>query len=91
MEATTILRKPLLTEKNTDATDQDRYTFEVDKRARKDQIRRAVEEIYGVHVVSVSTMRRGGKVRRTKWGYTKTRDIKKAIVKVREGERIEFF
>ena len=91
MEATTVLRKPLLTEKNTDATDQGRYTFEVDKRARKDQIRRAVEEIYGVHVVSVATMRRKGKVRRTKWGYTKTRDIKKAIVKIREGERIEFF
>lgn len=91
MEATTIIRKPMLTEKNTDAADINRYVFEVDKRATKLQIRSAVEEIYNVRVTEVATIRRKGKVKRTRYGYSKTSEIKKAIVKVHTEDRIEFF
>jgi len=91
MEATIIIRKPLLTEKNTEATEQNRYAFEVDRRAKKPQIRRAVEEMYGVRVLEVATIRQKGKTRRTRWGLHNTPDKKKAIVKVHAEDRIEFF
>ncbi|MBL1215928.1 MAG: 50S ribosomal protein L23 [Planctomycetes bacterium] len=91
MEATTVIRRPLLTEKNTDAAELNRYVFEVDRRARKPQIRQAIVELYGVRVESVSTIRRKGKTRRTRWGYRYTGDVKKAIVKVHPEDRIEFF
>lgn len=91
MDATIVIRKPLITEKNTEATEHNRYAFEVDKRASKPQIRRAIEELYGVRVVDVNTARRKGKVRRTRWGFAETSEIKKAIIKVHPEDRIEFF
>ena len=91
MEATTIIRKPLITEKSNDHMEENRYSFEVDTRARKNQIAKAVEELYEVRVVGVATMRRRGKVRRTRFGYRKTSDTKRAIVKVHPEDRIELF
>lgn len=91
MEATTVIRRPLLTEKNTDAAERNRYVFEVDQRARKPQIKQAIVELYGVRVESVSTILRKGKTRRTRWGYRYTGDTKKAIVKIHPEDRIEFF
>lgn len=91
MEATTVIRKPLITEKNTEAGEFNRYVFEVDKRASKVQIRRAIEEIYGVRVVGVNTIRQQGKVRRTRFGYHQTAETKKAIIKVHDDDRIELF
>ncbi len=91
MEATTVIRKPLITEKSTDQTEENRYTFEVDRRADKGQIARAVGELYNVRVIGVATMRRRGKIRRTRYGYVNTGDIKRAIVKVHPEDRIELF
>ncbi len=91
MESTQVIIKPLVTEKTTHGTDQNRYCFQVDKRARKDQIKRAVEDLYGVRVVKVATMIRKGCQRRNKYGYWKTKSHKRAIVKVHPEDRIELF
>lgn len=91
MEATTIIRHPLVTEKSTEALENNHYSFEVDRRATKPQIRRAIESLYNVRVVSVSTMNRKGVVKRTRYGYTTTREIKKAVVKIHPEDTIELF
>jgi large subunit ribosomal protein L23 len=91
-----ILIRPLVTEKMERLTDrQGQYGFVVDKRANKLQIRKAIEELYGVTVDSVNTMRYGGKVktRYTRAGYIvgRTNSYKKAIVTLKEGEKIDFY
>ena len=91
-----ILLKPIVTEKMTSQTeDHNRYGFLVEKRANKIQIRKAVEEIYGVTVESVNTMRYGGKKksRFTKSGILtgKTDSYKKAIITLAEGDQIDFY
>jgi len=92
MEATTVIRKPLITEKATFASDQhNRYTFQVDRRADKGQIKRAIEELYSVRVLSVATQNRKGQARRSRFGYWFTADVKRAIVKVHPDDRIELF
>ncbi len=92
MESTVIIRKPLITEKATyESSVHNRYVFEVDRRATKPQIRRAVEELYGVRVVGVATQNRKGQLRRNKYGYWKSSDMKRAIVKVHAEDRIDLF
>ena len=91
-----ILLKPIVTEKMTSQTeDYNRYGFLVEKRANKIQIRKAIEEIYGVTVESVNTMRYGGKKksRFTKSGILtgKTDSYKKAIITLAEGDQIDFY
>lgn len=92
-----ILIKPLITEKMTAVTEKfpNRYGFVVDKRAKKSQIKKAVEEMYDVNVESVHTMNYMGKrkVRYTKTGFQvgKSSSFKKAIVTVAEGETIDFY
>jgi len=91
-----ILLKPIVTEKMTGLGEKlHRYGFIVDKRANKVQISRAVEEMYGVTVKSVNTLRYGGKSksRYTKSGviYGRTGATKKAIVTLAEGETIDFY
>lgn len=92
MEATTIIRKPVITEKATYASNEDnRFTFEIDRRATKAQVKRAVEELYSVRVVSVATQLRKGETRRRRHGYTTTGTIKRAIVKVHPEDSIQLF
>jgi large subunit ribosomal protein L23 len=89
-----ILRRPLiLTEKgNTLREQQNQYSFEVARDASKDEIRAAVEKAFpDVHVVAVRTMIVRGKDRRMGRGYAKTQNWKKAIVTLKDGEKIEFF
>ncbi len=92
-----ILIKPLITEKLTAVTEKfpNRYGFIVDKKASKNQIKRAIEEMYDVTVESVNTMNYLGKrkVRYTKTGFREGREtsFKKAIVTVAEGEAIDFY
>ncbi|MDX9948841.1 MAG: 50S ribosomal protein L23 [Bacteroidales bacterium] len=91
-----ILLKPIVTEKMTKDGDKfNRYGFVVDRSANKIQIRKAVEELYGVTVESVNTIRYGGKVktRNTKSGLLvgKTAAIKKAVVTLAEGNKIDFY
>lgn len=94
--SSTILIKPIISEKSETLTDVlNQYTFEVHKSTNKVEIRKAVEKMYGVNVVSVNTLRTPGKVkaRNTKSGVIKGKvsSYKKAIVKLAEGEEINFF
>ena len=91
-----ILLKPIVTEKMTEqGEDLNRYGFVVDKRANKLQIKKAVEEMYGVSVDAVNTMRYLGKKksRFTKSGVIEGRvkSFKKAVVTLVEGEKIDFY
>ncbi len=87
-----ILVKPVLTEKSYDLLPQKTYTFIVDKRANKTEIRSAVEKVFGVQVDSVCTVNRLGKMKRQ--GRTEGRRVstKKAYVKLKKDSKgIEFF
>ncbi len=87
-----IIKKPLVTEKATnEAAEHNRHAFLVDRRATKPQIKQAVEELYGVRVVGVSTMVRKGKLRRYRYGYVQETPTKKAVVKVHPEDTIELF
>ena len=86
-----IIIRPVISEKSYDMITHNRYTFEVAKAARKPQIAAAVTEIFGVTVTSVNTMNVTGKPRRVRVAKGKTRDWKKAIVTLKEGDSIEFF
>ena len=92
MEATRVIRKPLITEKATFATSElNRYTFEIDPRATKHQVKLAVEAVYGVRVLNVATQNRKGQLRRNKFGYWRAKAMKRAVVKVHPDDRIELF
>jgi len=80
-----ILIAPVVSEKSYALLDEGKYTFLVDPRANKTEIKIAVEEIFGVLVSSVHTMNRQGKTRRTRFGTGKRKDTKRAIVSLKEG------
>ena len=80
-----VLRAPVVSEKSYALLDQGKYTFVVDPRANKAEIKHAVEQIFGVRVESVHTMNRRGKTRRTRFGVGKRKDTKRAIVTLRDG------
>lgn len=86
-----IILRPVISEKSYDLIEQNRYTFEVAKTAKKPQIAAAITEIFGVTVTNVNTMNVNGKPRRVRAAKGKTRDWKKAIVTLKEGDTIEFF
>ncbi len=92
MEPTHVIKKPLITEKSTySSAEQNRYAFAVAPGATKPQIRKAIEELYSVRVVSVATQTRPGKTRRGKYGYVTSAPTKRAIVKIHAEDRIELF
>lgn len=92
MEATQIIHKPLVTEKNTFHADAfNRVAFEVDRRANKTQIKRAVEELYKVRVLSVATKIHKGRRHRNRFGFFRDSDLKQAIVKVHPEDKVELF
>lgn len=86
-----ILLAPVVSEKSYALLDENKYTFLVDPRSNKTEIKIAVEKVFGVKVISVNTMNRQGKRRRTRTGWGKRPDIKRAIVTVAEGDRIDIF
>jgi large subunit ribosomal protein L23 len=80
-----VLLAPVVSEKSYALLDQGKYTFLVDPRANKTEIKIAVEKVFGVKVASVNTVNREGKRRRTRFGVGKRKDTKRAIVTLREG------
>ena len=86
-----MITRPIVSEKSFALMEDNRYTFEVDKRATKPQIARAIEEIFGVTVKKVNTMNVSGKPRRVRWRAGHTRSWKKAIVTLAEGDSIDFY
>ncbi len=87
-----IIRRPLITEKSTQQKEENRqYVFEVDPRANKIEIKEAVEQLFKVKVLKVRTLNVLGKIKRLGRRYGKRPDWKKAIVTLKEGDRIDFF
>jgi large subunit ribosomal protein L23 len=80
-----ILIAPVVSEKSYGLLDEGKYTFIVDPRANKTEIKIAIEQVFAVKVESVNTINRKGKSRRTKFGLGKRKDTKRAIVTLREG------
>jgi large subunit ribosomal protein L23 len=80
-----ILLAPVVSEKSYGLLDEGKYTFVVDPRANKTEIKIAVEKVFGVKVKSVNTLNRQGKTRRTRFGIGKRKDIKRAVVTLQDG------
>jgi large subunit ribosomal protein L23 len=80
-----ILLSPVVSEKSYGLLDEGKYTFIVDPRANKTEIKIAVESVFGVKVDSVNTLNRQGKTRRTKFGTGKRKNTRRAIVTLKEG------
>lgn len=103
MQPGTIIKRPIITEKSTWEASREiksgkragqpvnRYSFEVDMRARKPQIRAAIEALYGVRVEKVATQLRKGTYFRNKFGTGKKPDWKKAVVQLHADDRIDLF
>ena len=87
-----IIRRPVLTEKAYDGFEAKRYVFEVDIRANKTEIKKAVEEVFNVDVARVNTLRTLGKIKRQGRFSGRTPEIKKAYVTLKPNSKgIEFF
>jgi large subunit ribosomal protein L23 len=80
-----ILLAPVVSEKSYGLLDEGKYTFIVDPRANKTEIKIAVEKVFGVKVKSVNTLNRPGKTRRTRFGIGKRKDTKRAVVTLQDG------
>ncbi|MCG6567201.1 50S ribosomal protein L23 [Tessaracoccus sp. ZS01] len=86
-----VILRPVVSEKSYNLLDDGKYTFVVSPDANKTEIKIAIEAIFGVKVVSVNTLNRQGKRRRTRYGTGKLADTKRAIVTVAEGQSIDIF
>jgi large subunit ribosomal protein L23 len=86
-----ILLRPVVSEKSYGLLDEGKYTFVVAPSANKTQIKQAVEEVFRVKVTGVNTLNRQGKRRRTRFGWGKRVDTKRAIVTLADGDRIDIF
>ena len=86
-----VLLRPVVSEKSYGLLDEGKYTFIVEPSANKTEIRLAVEAVFNVKVTNVNTVNRPGKRRRTRYGWGKRPDTKRAIVTLVEGDRIDIF
>ncbi len=87
-----VIKRPIITEKSQALAEQGKYVFEVDKRANKTQIKEAVEKIFGVKVVKVNVIKLPPKWKRVGNRYViKRKEMKKAIVTLRPGDKIQIF
>ncbi|MGH3727236.1 MAG: 50S ribosomal protein L23 [Micromonosporaceae bacterium] len=86
-----VIFQPVVSEKSYGLLDQNKYTFLVHPDANKTQIKIAIQQIFNVRVLKVNTANREGKRRRTRHGWGKRKDTKRAIVTLAEGDRIEAF
>ncbi|MSR18038.1 MAG: 50S ribosomal protein L23 [Phycisphaerales bacterium] len=92
MEATSVIRRPVITEKATSASsDHNRYTFEIDHRANRTDVKKAVEFIYKVRVLNVNMQNHQAADRRYKYGVIPGKITKRAIVRVHSEDKIELF
>ena len=92
MRVQDVIRRPLITEKSTlQRDDTNTVAFEVDRKANKIDIKRAVEDLFDVKVTKVRTQNRAGKPRRYRYRYGYTKNWKKAFVTLDKESRIDFF
>jgi large subunit ribosomal protein L23 len=86
-----VLLAPVISEKSYGLLDENKYTFVVSPDANKTQIKIAVEQVFNVKVLDVNTLNRQGKRKRTRSGFGRRKDTKRAIVSLAPGDRIEIF
>lgn len=87
-----VIRRPLMTEKSMKQKEKfNQFSFEIDRRANRIEVRRAIEQIFNVKVAAVRTVQVKGKIKQRGRITGKRRDWKKAIVTLMPGERIPFF
>lgn len=92
MDSSYIIKRPLLTEKSTFASsEQRRYSFLVDGRATKTEIKKAIQDLYKVRVVGINTNNRTKGERRLKYGVVPGKTSKRAIVRIHDEDTIELF
>ena len=80
-----VIIAPVVSEKSYGLIDEGKYTFLVDPRSNKSEIKQAVERIFNVDVASVNTLNRSGKRRRTRFGWGQSKSTKRAIVTLKDG------
>src|SRR3954463_5070928 len=86
-----VLLAPVISEKSYGLIAENKYTFLVRPAAKQTPIKIAVEKVFNVKVTSVNTLTRQGKRKRTRIGYGKRNDTKRAVVSLAEGDRIDLF
>jgi large subunit ribosomal protein L23 len=86
-----ILLSPVISEKSYGLLDSNKYTFVVSPDANKTQIKIAIEQVFNVRVTSVNTINRQGKRKRTRSGFGRRNNTKRAIVSLAAGDRIDIF
>ena len=92
MEAFHVIKKPMLTEKATfESNEHNRYGFIVDRTATKTDIKRAIEELYSVRVMGVSTHNRRSRNRRMRYGMVPGKTTKRALVRIHPDDTIDLF
>lgn len=93
MDIKDVLKRPVVTEKTSQKMAEGKYTFQVDRRATKKEVALAVEKAFGVHVQGAWTIMVRGKKKRMLKAKKEIQkpDRKKAIVELREGEKIDLF
>jgi large subunit ribosomal protein L23 len=86
-----VLLAPVISEKSYGLLDENKYTFDVHPLANKTQIKIAVEQVFNVKVIDVNTLNRKGKRKRTRSSYGRRKNVKRAVVTLRAGDRIDVF
>ena len=86
-----VIVAPVVSEKSYAELNRNWYTFLVNTEANKTEIKIAIEQIFSVRVLSVNTLNREGKRKRTRSGWGKRKDTKRAMVKLADGDRIDAF
>jgi len=86
-----ILKKALVSEKSFSVIGESKYTFIVERQARKEEIATICESLFNVNVTDINTMNYKGKVKMSKTGRGKRSDLKKAIITVKKGQKIDLF
>jgi large subunit ribosomal protein L23 len=86
-----VLLSPVISEKSYGLLDENKYTFLVRPDSNKTEIKIAVEKVFNVKVIGVNTINRQGKRKRTKFGIGQRKATRRAIVTLKEGDRIDIF
>ena len=86
-----VLLAPIVSEKSYGLLDQNKYTFRVRPDANKTEIKIAVEQLFDVKVTAVNTANKAGKRKRTRMGWGRRNNTKRAIVSIAAGQRIDIF
>ena len=89
MKLNDVIIKPMITEKSTIAQESGKYVFQVDYRANKVEVKQAIEQTFSVKVMDVNITKNRGKMKRFGPRLKRTPDIKKAVVTLRRGDRIQ--